>query len=695
MLGGDNIDLALAHRVEGKLAGARLDTEQWSALRFACRTAKEKLLSDEPPARWPVTIAGRGSRIIGGSIQSELTRGEVAEVVLDGFFPTVHRGEEPERGGKLGLQEFGLPFVADPAIPKHLAAFLRRHRAEAIGQGGFTPDERPARPDAILFNGGALTPAVVRDRIVQVVTGWFGDDPGAAYAPRVLTNDSLDLAVAHGAAYYGIVRRGGGIRIGGGTARAYYVGFESERTDRPWLCVVPRDAQEGDEIQIAHRDFDLLMGQPIAFPLASSSVRADDRPGDLVAADPDSILPLPPLQTLLRVGRKAKAERVPVRIEARVSEVGTVELWCRSRTDDRRWRLQIQLRGPGGAAANVRSIITREETDRVVIEQSVIDDALECVRVAFGPGHPAEDRGPARLIKRVEEALDVPRSEWPSSALRALWEPLRDLADARTRSPQHESRWFNLAGYCLRPGTGYPLDEVRLKALWPVFHLGVRHVKDAQAWAEWWILWRRVAAGLSRPHHEEISRRLLPFLVPPKGANPAKKASRPRPEPHELAEMWRCAASLERLGSEIKESLGDVLSKELSRSNLPAHVLWCLGRIGARSQLFGPANTTVRQEVAVRWLTALLERPLQTDRETTDAIFALSQLARVSGDRSRDVDPALRTRVATRLRELGADDAAILPVLEYHEREAGEQGVALGDALPVGLRLIGEPAKGS
>ena len=157
--------------------------------------------------------------------------------------------------------------------------------------------------------------------------------------------------MAVGAAYYGVVRRGGGIRIGGGTARSFYVGFQAEKTDRPWLCVVPRDAQEGDEIAIARHDFDLLMGQPVAFPLASSSVRPDDRPGDLLASDPDSIRELPPLQGLMRVGRKAKAERVPVRLAARVTEVGTVELWCQSRTDDRRWRLQIQLRGPGGAPA--------------------------------------------------------------------------------------------------------------------------------------------------------------------------------------------------------------------------------------------------------------------------------------------------------------------------------------------------------
>ena len=687
MLGGDNIDLALAHKVESKLGGPRLDTEQWSALRYACRIAKEKLLGDDPPERWPVTIAGRGSRIIGGSIQSELTRDEVSDVVIDGFFPVVARDEETSKAGKLGLQEFGLPFVADPAIPRHLAAFLRRHRTEAVTPDGFTPDDRPARPDAILFNGGALTPSIVRNRIVNVIASWFPDDPGPVYSPRVLTNTSLDLAVAIGAAYYGVVRRGGGIRIGGGTARSYYVGFQSEKAANPWLCVVPRDAQEGDEIQIDHRDFDLLMGQPVAFPLASSSVRADDRPGDLVAANPDSIRDLPPLHSLMRVGRKAKAERVPVRLAARVTEVGTVELWCQSRTDDRRWRLQIQLRAPG--ANSPRGPLTTEETDRVIIEQSEIEAALQAVRAAFGPGNPAEEQGPARLIKRLEEVLDVSRDQWPPSALRAIWEPLRDLMDARNRSPRHESRWYNLAGYCLRPGLGFPLDEVRIKALWPAFHLGVKHVKDLQCWAEWWILWRRVAAGLSRPHHEEIARRLLPFLLPAKGG-PPRKMIRPRPEPHELAEMWRCAASLERINAEQKESLGQVLIKDLTRPNPGNHVLWSLGRLGARSLLYGPANTAVTRETANTWLNALLDREYTTGRETTDAIFALGQLAKISGDRSRDIDPDHRERVIKKLEKLGASDEVMRPIREYTEREAGEQGQVLGDALPIGLRLIGE-----
>jgi molecular chaperone DnaK (HSP70) len=689
MLGGDNIDLALAHHVETKLGGARLDAEQWSALRFSCRTAKEKLLADASPApRWPVTIAGRGARIIGGSLQSELTRAEVEQVVLDGFFPLTPRDADPARGARLGLQEFGLPFVSDPAIPRHLGTFLRRHRAEAVGPGGQTAADRPARPDAILFNGGALTPAILRDRIVAAVTSWFRDEQDGRYAPRVLTNASLDLAVAHGAAYYGVVRRGGGIRIGGGTARSFYVGFRADASDRPWLCVVPRDAQEGDELTIQGRDFLLLVDRPVAFPLASSSVRPQDRPGDLVTADPDSFRELPPLQGLMRVGRKAKVEQVPVRLEARVTEVGTVELWCRSRTDDRRWRLQIQLRGPGGTPTPGVAV-AGAEADRVVLEQTVLDAAVAAIRTAFEATAPPEEHGPARLVKRLEEVLEAPRDQWPPSALRTLWEPLRDVAPQRLKSQRHETRWLNLAGFCLRPGTGFPRDETRIKALWPVFHAGVKHVKDLQCWAEWWILWRRVAPGLARAHHEEIHRRLSPFLLPAKGGT-AKKLGRPKPELHELAEMWRCAASLERLAAPLKEALGDALVPDLARPSPLPYLLWCLGRLGARVPLFGPANTAVHRDAAGRWTLALLERPYAPGRETADAVFALAQLARVSGDRARDLDESLRQRVLSRLVALGADEPTLRPVGEYHELEAAQQGQALGDALPVGLLLVGE-----
>ena len=688
MLGGDNIDLALAHLVEAKLKGVRLDNEQWSALRFSSRIAKEKLLGENAPDRWPVTIAGRGSKVIGGSLQSELTRDEVRSTVLDGFFPFSSGSEEPAKGGRGGLQEFGLPFVADPSIPKHLATFLRKHRTEPITSATVLPDGLPTRPDAILFNGGPFTPTVVRERLVDVVTSWFKDEAGVPLAkPRVLTTPSLDLAVALGAAYYGVVRRGGGIRIGGGTARSFYVGFEAESKDRPWLCVVPRDAQEGDRIAIEAHDFDLLMGKPVTFPLASSSVRPTDRPGDLVADDPDSIRELPPLQSLMRVGRKSKAERVPVRLAANVTEVGTIELWCESRADDRRWRLQIQLRGAADAATGRSLTITSLENDSVVLEQSAVDAGSAVIREAFAS---SDGEKPARLVKRLEEALDAPRDSWPPSAIRALWEPLREATEARLKGPRFESRWFNLAGYCLRPGSGYPLDENRIKALWPVFHLGVKHVKDAQCWADWWVMWRRVAAGLGRVHHEEIDRRIAPLLLPSKGA-PVKKAPRPKPETHELAEIHRCVASLERLAAARKETYGDQLVKELGKPNaLANHALWCLGRLGARVLLYGPANTVVAKEKAERWVGALLGRDYQEGRETSDAVFALSQIARVSGDRTLDLEPETREKVIQRIQTLGADEVTIRSVREFKELEASRQGQALGDALPVGLRLVRE-----
>src|SRR5262249_19343040 len=147
-----------------------------------------------------------------------------------------------------------------------------------------------------------------------------------------------------------------------------------------------------------------------------------------------------------------------------------------------------------------------------IVEQSVVDQAIGAIENAFGPGTPPGDSTPPRLVKRLEEILDLPRDEWPPSALRAFWEPLRAQVESRLRNPRFESRWYNLTGFCLRPGVGYPLDEVRIKSLWPVFHSGVKHVKDPQCWAEWWVLWRRVAAGLNRAHHDEIYRRLMPFL---------------------------------------------------------------------------------------------------------------------------------------------------------------------------------------
>ena len=434
--------------------------------------------------------------------------------------------------------------------------------------------------------------------------------------------------------------------------------------------MVPRDSQEGEEIAIAGHDFDLLMGQPVVFPLASSSVRADDKPGDLVRADPDSIRELPPLQSLMRVSRKAKAERAPVSLAARVTEVGTIELWCQSRTDDRRWRLADPASRPCGALVP-RGSVTGDESDHVVIEQSELDAATAAIRVAFEDRPASAATGPVdgNGTDRAGAAGEAARRSARRSARRvaalgacALVGPAAGLGREKAEEPAARVALVQPCGFLSAPGARFPLDDVRIKALWPIFHQGVKHIKDVQCWAEWWILWRRVAAGLARPHHEEIHRRLVPFLLPAKGSSPAKKAGRPKPEAHELAEMWRCAASLERVAPELKEALGDALIKELSQPSIPAPMSsGALARLGARVPLYGPANTVVRKETAERWTRSLLDHAFAAGRETGDAIFALAQLARVANDRARDLEQSLRETVIARLIDLGADEDELQP----------------------------------
>ena len=303
-----------------------------------------------------------------------------------------------------------------------------------------------------------------------------------------------------------------------------------------------------------------------------------------------------------------------------MTEVGTVELWCQSRTDDRRWRLQIQLRGAGRLAVN-RGPIDRRRVRRRG-DRAIRGRRRRRSRSAPpSPPRPDADEanGPPRLIKKLEELLDAPRDSWPPSALRALWEPLRDSTEARLKGPRHESRWFNLAGFCLRPGTGYPLDENRIKALWPVFHQGVKHLKDIQCWADWWVLWRRVAAGLNRAHHEEIHRRLVPVPDCPRADRPRRSSPDRSPRP----------TSSPRSGGARPRWNG---SRPSSRSrwatpwprNSPGRPCRAMpsgasAASGARVPLYGPANAVVPPEKAARWARALLDRAYAPGRESADA----------------------------------------------------------------------------
>ncbi|MHC9544991.1 MAG: Hsp70 family protein [Vulcanimicrobiota bacterium] len=350
LLGGDNMDLALALTVQNRLKedGVKLDNWQLRALCQGCRSAKEHILSSQKLTKSPLVVAGRGSKLIGGSIKTELTRDELEHVIIDGFFPIVEASDHPSKGVRSGLQELGLPYESEAAITRHIARFLSVHqKSMAKLQGG--DNDSFILPTAILFNGGVLKSLSLQKRIIDVISSWQSD--GGKEAIRIMEASDLDLAVARGAAYYGMVKRGKGIRIRGGTARTYYIGLETSMPAVPGmkpplkaLCVAPQGMEEGTETELPGREFGLLVGEPVEFRFLGSSTRREDTVGGLIDEwQEGEISELPSLTTELP-SEGHEGAVVPVTLRSHVTEVGTLELWCVSKEDDSRWKLEFDIR---------------------------------------------------------------------------------------------------------------------------------------------------------------------------------------------------------------------------------------------------------------------------------------------------------------------------------------------------------------
>ncbi len=678
LLGGDNMDLALAKMVEGKLSG-KLDAGQFGALIQACRGAKEALLGPNPPAEYPVTVIGKGRALIAGTVSAHIAPADIRDTLFDGFFPMVSYDAEPTKAARAGLQEMGLPYVNDPAVTKHLAAFLRSH---------LPPGEAP---DAILFNGGMFQPQPLRDRIVEVMTPWFST-AAKPWKPLVLTNPSLDLAVAWGAAYSAWLKHSGGRRIGGGIARSYYLGVSdgaaaTAADERTVICVVPRRLQEGEDIAIPKPELELAIGEPVLFPLYTSTVRSDDKPGDVLRVSADQLLELPPLHTILRGGKRAAAKRVTVTLAARSTEIGTLELFCVSK-DNNRWKLEFNVR-------DVVRVSTGKEQPEPTSEAATVVDVFpeEKLQAAgalivstFRTGQPT----PQELTKLLEAVMESGRLEWPMGLCRRLWDFLTEIAEQRAKSPQHLSRWYNLAGFILRPGFGDPIDRYRVDALWKIITAmasgavsGGSKMVVPEGGADYWIMWRRVAGGLNGALQQALFARLKAYLVPGRGKAPTK------PSANELTEMWRAAASLERLDAKTKELLGDTLVAQLKTGPAPSYLFWSLTRLGARVPFYGPLNTVVHPDVAERWLNDLIAYTPTTDNDKLGWGFCLAQLARLSGLRGVDVSDEHRAGVAQLLHALGVPAGWPRMVEEVVRDEGEEQSRLFGESLPIGLRLAG------
>jgi hypothetical protein len=525
----------------------------------------------------------------------------------------------------------------------------------------------------LLFNGGVFGSPQLRQRLIDVIHAWFRDaDPN--WSLTVLDHERLDLAVAKGAAYYGMVRRGQGVRISAGLARTYYVGVAGEPPSA--VCLAPAGIEPNEEIDLSQRKFEVLVSQPVEFPLYYSSVRLNDIPGDVVPVDREQLTPLPPIRTVLKTGKGAEVQRLTVALQARLNEIGTLDLWCKESTGKRAWKLMFDVRS--ATQTDVAAHESAGESLGIVTEEQR-QAAQAVVAATFSRGGDA----PARLMTRLAEVLEQDRAAWPPSLLRQLWDTVLEADAGRKLSPAHEARWLNLLGFCLRPGYGCALDDWRVGETWNALQNKLVH-NSPLCRPEWWILWRRVAGGLTAGQQQALLGpvmghfRQLDKLVGSKGGGLSL---------HEAAELCRAAGAFELLPVPLKIDLGCAAAQQLRRGKLPglrSALLWMIGRIGARRPVYGPLNLAVDVDHVQTWLDEIMHL---AGEDAIDS-FAVMQLARKTGDRYRDIDDATRERVLKWMDRVQSPKSLRRLVRDVGTLESEEQSLVFGESLPAGLRIL-------
>jgi hypothetical protein len=672
LLGGDNFDFALARRVEEKLENIELTLRQRYALRRACCAAKERLLSDSGLGHVPVTILGSGRAVVGQALSVDLTREDVLQILTAGFLPVTAPGEMPSHGRPTGLRELGLPFASDPAITKHLAAFLTQ---AAVAMSSSSADHRMVRPDAVLFNGGFFAPAVTRERIVEAISAWFGASQSGR-RPRILNNDAVESAVARGAASYARVRRGTGLRIRAGNARSYYIGLPSDNGLKG-ICVLPAKVDEGTTLPLLNREFSVLANRPVSFTLYSSRTRRDAH-GEVASLDEADVHLHAPLVTLLRYGKKLRELYLTVRIRAGFTEVGTLELWCEARDTPHRWRLQFELRGEEAQlqqldTANPQSVPTRSSA--ITASDATVETGVQLIRSVFGGSADGDTLASETLASKMEAALSAKRDSWPAAAIRRFGEVLIEVAAGRKKSPRHEVRWLNLCGLCLRPGFGAPGDDVLVNDLWAIVSNELVFAEDLQCQVELLVLLRRISGGINAREQQTLYRKYTSRVG-------RKKKGRVNQQLE--YEEWRLVASLEHLLGSTRALLGNELVAKIKKEPEDAIWLWSLGRLGARIPLYGPLHSVVAAEIAGEWLKALLD--ISTFTAATGSAIVL--IARRTDDRSRDIDDAIRDQAISRLTVLGIAEETIQLLSKYFRPERADGVRSFGESLPPGLQVV-------
>ena len=686
LLGGDNLDLALATTLERRIVevrpAMRLAMTQRSSLRRLCSAAKERILGEAAADRVAITVLGAGRSLIGDSMTVDLTREDV-EAALQEFLPLTRADEESRgRDRRAGLRELGLPYETDPAITRHLAAFLVRSAAV------FAPDHRAVvmiagrrmvRPDLVLFNGGFFTPPIARERVAQTLAGWFGE------TPRLLATRDLEAAVAMGAATYARLRAGIGRTeslVKAGSGRAYYIALGAPRGAGATaaVCVLARGTEEGTERTFDH-PFTVVTNRPVSFSLFSSTTRPD-RAGDIVSLDPDvDARAHAPLVTVFRFGRKSRHVDLPVRLSVAFTEVGTLDISCRSETTDHRWRLQFQVRSAAEEMDEAEGTTSEGESSEVVIADESVSAAGTLIRSLFEGT--SGDVTPEDIVAQIERQFGYAKNAWPLGVIRRLADAVLEAADGRRRSAPLEARWLNLFGFCIRPGFGAAKDPWRITEARKIYAAGVSFASSIQNRVEWLVLWQRVSGGFTAEQQRQLAQRVMADL-----GLIGTKAKKPNPQVER--ESWRLLASLERLDAVTRVKIGDEVIRRLRRDKDNASLLWSVGRLGARTPIYGSLTSVVAASDAGRWL----EELIANEKSTAELFAAIVQIGALTGDPQRDLDEHVVDAARQRLRNAGVDPVAARPLYEVVTPTLADTSRAFGESLPNGLRLGGEVGSG-
>lgn len=686
MLGGDNMDLALAYQLEPHFAGAdaHLAPARFAQLVQRCRQAKEALLAQDAPEHLSVTLLGTGSRLLAQTRSVTLTRAQVQSWVVEGFFPLVPPQARPQRRQGAALRGLGLPYAQDAAITRHLAQFLAQHASES---GASAAD---AWPDTVLLNGGVFHASALVERLSEQLSQWRGA------AVRVLANPHPDWAVARGAAAHGWAQHQRNPvstqapssvvpHIGGGAARSYWLVLASKSDAPPQgLCLLARGTEEGVRVLLRGRRFQLKLGQPVRFDVVARS-SGTAQAGQIVPLTGEGWVELPPLVAALPAPQgRAQAYR-QVQLQASLSEVGTLQVRCvslhgsdsqgseaseRSEEPEQSWLLSFAVRSALGSASTTS---TQTPTPNPKTGQ-----VLEQIERIFGAQSQSVSPKEVRQLRTTLEKILGPREDWSLAVLRSLFDTLLERAKRRRRSPEHERVWLNLAGWCLRPGLGAQLDAWRMQQIWPLYAQGLAHPGEGANWTEWWVFWRRLAAGLDEAQQMQVLQDVADCMQ-----KTVQRNARARWGNYD--DMLRLFAAMEAVPWQHRQEMGQWMLTRLQRPEEPVHTWWAIGRLATRTPLAANAHLVMPAAPAQEFLQAALA---QDWRKNDTAMFAAVQIARMTGDRALDLPASVREQVLSKLRASGAPPSWIEQVGQVQEQNAQDRQRSLGDSLPPGLVLI-------